>query len=65
MPTPIEVLLDPISLATFAIYRALIAWERLASAQKLAESRAWPLRGMIAFVVFFYLSTFPRADALG
>jgi len=58
MPTPIEVLLDPISLATFAIYGGLILWERLAPAQKLAESRAWPLRGLIAFVVFFYLSTY-------
>ena len=58
MPTPIEVLLDPISLATFAIYGGLIFWEWMAPAQKLAESRAWPLRGLVSFVIFFYLSTY-------
>ena len=58
MPTPIEVIFDPVSLATFALYAGLIFWERMAPAQKLAESRAWPLRGIIAFVLFFYLSTY-------
>lgn len=58
MPTPIEILFDPISIATFAIYAGLILWEQIAPAAKLAESRAWRLRGIIAFVVFFYVSTY-------
>src|SRR5678810_734475 len=58
MPTPIEILLDPISIATFAIYAGLILWEWIAPAERLAEGRAWRLRGVIAFVVFFYVSTY-------
>jgi hypothetical protein len=58
MPTPIDILLDPISLITIAIYAALILWERIAPAEKLAEARAWPLRGVIAFFVLIYVSTY-------
>ena len=58
MPTPIEILLDPISLSTIAIFAGLVLWERIAPAAKLAESRAWPLRGIIAFFVFLYVSTY-------
>ena len=58
MPTPIEVLLDPISITTIAIYAALILWEQIAPAAQLAESRAWPVRGIVAFFVFLYVSTY-------
>ena len=58
MPTPIEILLDPISLATIAIFAALIAYEQIAPAEKLAEARAWRLRGIIAFFLFLYVSTY-------
>jgi hypothetical protein len=33
MPTPIEILLDPVSLAVFALYAALIVWEAVAPAR--------------------------------
>jgi len=58
MPTPIEILFDPISITAIAIYAGLILWEQIAPAEKLAEARAWPLRGIIAFVVYFYVSTY-------
>jgi sterol desaturase/sphingolipid hydroxylase (fatty acid hydroxylase superfamily) len=58
MPTPIEILFDPISLATIAIFAALVLYEQIAPAEKLADSRAWPLRGIIAFFLFLYVSTY-------
>jgi sterol desaturase/sphingolipid hydroxylase (fatty acid hydroxylase superfamily) len=58
MPTPIEVLLDPISLLVIALYATLMLWEALFPARQLPVSRAWRFRGMSAFVIFFYLSTY-------
>ena len=45
MPNPIELLLDPISLAVFALYAALITWEALAPARALPAIRGWRLKG--------------------
>jgi sterol desaturase/sphingolipid hydroxylase (fatty acid hydroxylase superfamily) len=58
MPTPIEILADPISIAVIAVYLALIVWEHMAPGEKLADARAWPLRGLIAFAVYFFLSAY-------
>jgi sterol desaturase/sphingolipid hydroxylase (fatty acid hydroxylase superfamily) len=58
MPTPIEVLFDPISLITIGIYAALILWEQIAPAAKLADSWSWPVRGITAFFIFLYVSTY-------
>ena len=58
MPTPIELLLDPVSLTVFAIYGALILWELLAPARNLPAVRGWPLKGLASFMVFFFLSSY-------
>jgi len=58
MPTPLEILLDPISLGILAMYGALMAWEALAPARELPRMPGWRLRGMASFGVFFYLSTY-------
>jgi sterol desaturase/sphingolipid hydroxylase (fatty acid hydroxylase superfamily) len=58
MPTPIEVLLDPVSLWAIAVYAALIAWEALAPARPLPKVPGWAARGLVAFAVYFYLSTY-------
>ena len=58
MPTPVELLLDPVSLTVFAIYGALILWEWLAPARKLPVVRGWPLKGLASFAVFFFLSSY-------
>jgi len=58
MPTPIELLLDPVSLTVFAIYGALILWEWLAPARRLPTVRGWPLKGLASFMVFFFLSSY-------
>jgi sterol desaturase/sphingolipid hydroxylase (fatty acid hydroxylase superfamily) len=58
MPSPIDVLLDPVSLTAFAIYALLILWERLAPARPLPRAKAWALRGLVAFVAYFAVSSY-------
>jgi sterol desaturase/sphingolipid hydroxylase (fatty acid hydroxylase superfamily) len=58
MPSPIDLLLDPISLTVFALYAALIAWEALAPARPLPHVPGWKVLGLAAFVGYFFLSSY-------
>jgi sterol desaturase/sphingolipid hydroxylase (fatty acid hydroxylase superfamily) len=58
MPTPIEILLDPISLIIIAIYAGLMIWEAIFPARPLPEIKYWRLRGVAFFIIFFYLSSY-------
>lgn len=58
MPTPLEILLDPISLIAIAIFAALITFEALVPARPLPRVKGWVLRGLLAFGAYFYLSTY-------
>lgn len=58
MPTPIELLLDPISLAVFALYGGLMLWEALAPGRPLPKVAGWKWRGLAAFGMFFFLSSY-------
>ena len=58
MPTPLEILMDPISLAVIAIYAALFLWESLFPGRKLPRVPFWVLRGLLAFAFYFYLSSY-------
>ncbi|WP_370477792.1 sterol desaturase family protein [Tamlana flava] len=58
MPTPLEILLDPISITAIAIYGLLIIWEALFPAKALPKVKYWKLKGMAAFAVYFFLSSY-------
>jgi sterol desaturase/sphingolipid hydroxylase (fatty acid hydroxylase superfamily) len=58
MPTPFDLLRDPISLAVFGIYAILIVWEAIAPAKRLPNAPMWRTRGLIAFGVYFLLSSY-------
>lgn len=58
MPTPIEILLDPISLILLSIYTALIMLERILPGQPLKKVPHWIPKSLLVFVVYFYLSTY-------
>ena len=58
MPTPLEILLDPVSLIVIAIYAALMIWEGLFPAKTLPKVKFWKLKGLIAFAIFFFLSSY-------
>ena len=57
MPTPIEILLDPISLGVLALYGALMLWEVMAPGRKLPKVQGWLPRALGSFAVYFYLSS--------
>lgn len=58
MTTPIEILLDPISLIILALYAFLMAWEWIFPARELPKVKYWNLKELSSFVVFFYLSSY-------
>src|SRR5262245_58595772 len=58
MPTPIEILMDPVSLAVIGLYGALIAWEAIAPARPLPAVKAWRVRGLAAFLAYLMVSTY-------
>jgi sterol desaturase/sphingolipid hydroxylase (fatty acid hydroxylase superfamily) len=58
MPTPIEILMDPISLGVLALYAALMICEAIAPGRRLASVRGWVPRALASFGVYFYLSSY-------
>src|SRR5512141_1313930 len=46
MPSPLDLLLDPVAIAVFAMYAVLILYETLAPARVLPAAPAWMARGM-------------------
>ena len=58
MPTPIEILLDPVSLMIIAMYAGLMIWEALFPARALPYLKYWKIKGLTAFAIFFYLSSY-------
>lgn len=58
MLSPIEILLDPISLSLLGLYASLMIWEALFPARQLPNVPFWKVKGLAAFVVFFFLSSY-------
>ncbi len=58
MASPLDLLLDPLSLTVIAIYGALVLWEAVAPARALPVIPGWKLRGLLAFVAYFFLSSY-------
>jgi hypothetical protein len=52
MPTPLEILLDPISLIVIAMYLGLMIWEALFPARPLPLINYWKLKGLIFFSIY-------------
>jgi sterol desaturase/sphingolipid hydroxylase (fatty acid hydroxylase superfamily) len=58
MPSPLEILLAPISLYILGMYLILILWEAFFPARKLPHIPGWQVKGIISFFFFFYLSAY-------
>jgi len=58
MPTPIDLILDPISLIFFSLYVAMMILERLAPGRDLPKVSGWIARGLTAFVLLFLVSSY-------
>ena len=59
MPTPIDLLMDPLSLIIIGMYVLLFVYEKLFPRHKhLPNIKYAGLRGVVGFAVFFYLSSY-------
>ncbi len=58
MPTPLQILMDPVSLAVLALYGALIALEALFPARPLPKVKGWRTKALAVFALYFFLSTY-------
>lgn len=56
--SPIDLLIDPFSLIVIGIYGALMLWEAIFPARKLPHVKYWRLKGILAFLLFFFLSSY-------
>ena len=58
MPSPIDILLDPVSIAILVMYLLLMIWEGIFPARRLPAIPFWHVKGILFFFFFFYLSTY-------
>ena len=58
MPTPLELLLDPVSLLILAIYASLMIWEALTPGRILPKFKYWRIRGLAVFTFYFFLVSY-------
>ena len=58
MPTPLEILIDPISLGVLTIFFALFVLENWFPGRPLPRVKGWWFRAGISFVGYFYLATY-------
>lgn len=67
MPSPLDILLDPATLATLAMLAGLALWETLAPGRPLPQVRGWLPRTAVTLLAFLMLSAYLPllwADAL-
>ncbi len=58
IPSPIDILLDPVALSILGSYLFLILWEEIFPARKLPVVKFWRLKGLTFFFSFFFLSSY-------
>ncbi len=58
LPTPLDLLLDPLSLAVLASYALLILWEEVFPARVLPKIKYWRLKGLMFFFTFFLIASY-------
>ncbi len=58
LPSPLDLLLDPISLIVILMYAGLMIWEANWPARSLPKIKYWKLKGITWFFGFFFLSSY-------
>jgi sterol desaturase/sphingolipid hydroxylase (fatty acid hydroxylase superfamily) len=58
MPTPLQILLDPVSLTVLGLYAALISLEALFPARPLPRVNGWKIKALVVFACYFFLSSY-------
>jgi sterol desaturase/sphingolipid hydroxylase (fatty acid hydroxylase superfamily) len=58
MPSILDILRDPATLAVLALFAALAVWERITPGRALPKVRGWKARALLAFVLFLAISIY-------
>jgi sterol desaturase/sphingolipid hydroxylase (fatty acid hydroxylase superfamily) len=58
MPSILDILRDPATLAVLALFAALAVWERITPGRALPKVRGWNARALLAFVLFLAISIY-------
>ncbi len=58
LPTPIDILFDPISLIVYVMFGGLMLWESLFPARRLPKMKFWKLKGISFFIAYVLLTTY-------
>jgi len=58
MPTPLDLLLDPLTLSVIAIFAILALWEAIFPARALPRVRGWRTKGLLAFAAYMAISSY-------
>nr|WP_299341020.1 sterol desaturase family protein [Allomuricauda sp.] len=58
LPSPIEMILDPTTFIVLGMYAFLMLWEAILPARKLPYVKYWRIKGLVSFIIFFYLSSY-------
>lgn len=58
LPSPIDILMDSISLVVYGIFGGLFLWESLVPARTLPNMKYWRLKGLLFFLAYMLLTTY-------
>jgi sterol desaturase/sphingolipid hydroxylase (fatty acid hydroxylase superfamily) len=58
VPTLLQLITDPVSVATFATYAVLLAWETITPARPLPRVAGWHVRGALSFAAYFLVASY-------
>ena len=58
MPTPLDLLLDPLTWILLTMFVGLAVWEVLAPGREMPRVRGWRMRALTSFTVYFLLSSY-------
>ena len=58
LPTPIQLLMDPASIIVISIFLVLMIAEELFPGRTLPNIRYWKIKGIVAFIIYFFLSSY-------
>ncbi len=58
LPNPLQILMDPASIIAISIFLVLMLAEELFPGRPLPKIKNWKIKGIFAFVIYFFLSTY-------
>jgi len=58
LPSPLQILRDPASIIVISIFVILMIAEELFPGRPLPKIKHWKIKGILAFIIYFFLSTY-------